>query len=238
MDPDGGGAAPAGAGCAVCEDPDHEAGEAHGRRERAARVFSYAYGDLLEDIAPWLLLGCLLAGVIAVAHAGAGLGPLVGRPWLEMVVMLAVSVPLYVCATASTPIAAAFHAAGFSPGAVLVLLLAGPATNAATVLMVAGSLGRRSAVAYVASIVLVSLALGALLNWGAGGFEALTGAPLIQATGALAGGHHEEASALSTAAAVVLAALMLRPRVRSARERGGADEGPAPGEAEVHGHRA
>ncbi|MBI4576903.1 MAG: SO_0444 family Cu/Zn efflux transporter [Planctomycetes bacterium] len=235
-DRDGGDAsAPSGGGCAVCEDPDHEAGEVHGRRERVARVFSYAYGDLLEDFAPWLLLGCLLAGFIVVVHAGVGFGPLVGRPWLEMVAMLVVSVPLYVCATASTPVAAAFHAAGFSPGAVLVLLLAGPATNAATVVMVAGNLGRRSAVAYLASIVGVSLALGALLNWGTGHLEALTGEPLIQVTAPLSGGRHEEsASSPATLAAVVLAALMLRPRARRTADGGGTREAPG-GTGASHG---
>jgi hypothetical protein len=75
-----------------------------------------------------------------------------------MLAMLTVSLPMYVCATASTPIAAALALKGFSPGALLVFLLAGPATNAATMVMVGRLLGKRAAIIYVGSIIVVTLA--------------------------------------------------------------------------------
>ena len=102
---------------------------------------------LLGDIAPWFGVGILLAGLITL-YLPEDIGAMLPGGG-AMLVMLLISLPMYVCATASTPIAAALALKGFSPGALLVFLLAGPATNAATILMVGKLLGRRSAVMYV-----------------------------------------------------------------------------------------
>ena len=81
-----------------------------------------------------------------------------------MLLMLLVGIPLYICASASTPIAASLLLKGASPGAVLVFLLAGPATNVTTMLMVNKFLGTRALGIYLASIALCSLGAGLLLN--------------------------------------------------------------------------
>jgi len=81
-----------------------------------------------------------------------------------MLMMLVVGIPLYVCASASTPIAAALILKGMSPGVGLVFLLVGPATNVATILMVGKFLGKRSAIIYLVSISICAVAFGALLN--------------------------------------------------------------------------
>jgi hypothetical protein len=118
----------------------------------------FACNDLLEDIAPWFALGILVAGAIT-AYLPEDLSQILpGGGMTSMLVMLAVALPMYVCATASTPIAAALALKGFSPGALLVFLLAGPATNAATIVMVGRLLGKKSAVIYVASIIVATLA--------------------------------------------------------------------------------
>ena len=78
--------------------------------------------------------------------------------------MLVVGIPMYVCASASTPIAASLIMKGISPGAALVFLLTGPATNVITVSTVVKTLGKKSAFVYLASIAFVSMALGYLLN--------------------------------------------------------------------------
>lgn len=128
----------------------------------------YAFTDILDDIAVWLAIGLLVAGVLsalveplALADIGAGLP--------AMLAMLAVGVPLYVCATASTPIAAGLIAAGLSPGAALVFLLAGPATNIATLGVVGKDLGPRALAAYLGGIAVSALVMGlgldALLAW-------------------------------------------------------------------------
>ena len=85
-------------------------------------------------------------------------------PWQQMLLMLAIGLPLYICATASTPLALALVAKGLHPGAALVLLLVGPATNITTMLMVARMLGKLSAVLYVGTIAVMSLVCGAVLD--------------------------------------------------------------------------
>ncbi len=117
----------------------------------------FAFDDLLADIAPWFGLGILLAGVITL-YLPDDLGRMLpGGGLTAMLAMLVVALPMYVCATASTPIAAALALKGFSPGALLVFLLAGPATNAATMVMVGRLLGRKSAFIYVGSIIASTL---------------------------------------------------------------------------------
>lgn len=124
----------------------------------------FAFGDLLGDVVPWFGLGILIAGVISL-FLPTDFGQMIpGGKFSAMLVMLAVSLPLYVCATASTPIAAALAMKGFSPGALLVFLLAGPATNAATIVTVARLLGKRAVTAYVLSIIGMTLVCAILAD--------------------------------------------------------------------------
>lgn len=124
----------------------------------------YGFGELLEDLAFWLVLGLGVAGVMTAALPD-DLGALgLGTGILPMIFLLAVGVPMYMCASASTPIAAALLAKGVSPGAALVFLLAGPATNAATVLLLVGTFGRRFVQIYLASVVAGALGAGLLLD--------------------------------------------------------------------------
>jgi hypothetical protein len=119
----------------------------------------YAFGEMIEDIGRWLLIGVAVAGVIAVAVPDDFLPSLAGGGLLSYLIMLVVALPLYVCATASTPIAASLLLKGISPGAALVFLLAGPATNGATITVMLKTMGRRAAGLYVAAIVICSLGL-------------------------------------------------------------------------------
>ena len=82
-----------------------------------------------------------------------------------MLVMLLVGIPMYICATASTPIAAGLLLAGVSPGAVLVFLLVGPATNIAGLIVVRQELGSRVTLIYLSGIALASMLMGLLLEW-------------------------------------------------------------------------
>ncbi|HEY9078489.1 SO_0444 family Cu/Zn efflux transporter [Magnetovibrio sp.] len=123
----------------------------------------YGFTDILDDIALWLAIGLVVAGVMsalvepqALSAYGHGIG--------AMVVMLVVGVPIYVCATASTPIAAGLIAVGVSPGAALVFLLAGPATNIATLGVVGKDLGVRALVGYLLGISISAIASGLALD--------------------------------------------------------------------------
>lgn len=124
----------------------------------------YAMSDILDDIAVWLAIGIVLAGAVATwvpPQALAAWGS--GLP--AMLLMLVIGVPMYICATASTPLAAALLLAGVSPGTVLVFLLAGPATNLATLAVVRKEFGNIILGAYLAGISVASILLGLLLDW-------------------------------------------------------------------------
>lgn len=124
----------------------------------------YAFVDLLGDLVPWLALGFLLAGLITVVLPPGFLASRLGGGWLARGTMLAVGIPIYICATASTPIAAALVLKGLSPGAALVFLLAGPATNLATLTSLTATLGPAATGRYVAAISVSALGLGYLLD--------------------------------------------------------------------------
>ncbi|MDA8016921.1 MAG: SPFH domain-containing protein [Thermoanaerobaculia bacterium] len=132
-------------------------------------AFRYGFSDLLDDLAFWLVIGLGVAGVLAAALPD-NLGELgLGSGLLPMIVLLVAGIPMYMCASASTPIAAALLAKGVSPGAALVFMLAGPATNAATVLLLMGTFGRRFVKVYLFSVVVGALAAGLLLDAVMGG---------------------------------------------------------------------
>lgn len=125
---------------------------------------AFSFGDLLADIGPWMMIGILAAGGITVFLSPGAVETYLGDGVVSMLVMIVIATPLYVCATASTPIAAALAMKGLSPGAALVFLLAGPATNAATITLVARLLGKKAAILYVITIILTSLGLGMAAN--------------------------------------------------------------------------
>lgn len=130
----------------------------------------FSFLTLLGDISGWFLFGILLGGIINYAIPESWIQNYLGTGWQAMLVMLAVGIPLYICASASTPIAAALIAKGMSPGAALVFLLAGPATNLASLPVLTKFLGKRSVAIYLLAIAICSVAIGMLVNLAAGLF--------------------------------------------------------------------
>jgi len=129
-------------------------------RSRLAGGLRYGVVNMFEDLAKYFVVGFLIAGVLAVVlneydparralHSG----------WAPLVMLIA-GIPMYVCASAATPMVAVLIAQGLSPGAALVFLLAGPATNAASLVVLRRILGQRALVIYLAAIVVCALALG------------------------------------------------------------------------------
>lgn len=163
----------------------------------------FAFGDLLKDIGGWLFFGLLLSGVISVFLSPEIVSRYLSNEYLSMLLMLAISVPLYVCATASTPIAAALALKGISPGAALVFLLAGPATNAAAITVIMKLIGKRATVVYVAVIVVMSLLAGI-------GVNALYASLGISITGWLTASAHHEGAPLAILSALLLIILVAR----------------------------
>jgi uncharacterized membrane protein YraQ (UPF0718 family) len=145
-----------------CEPEDHASHHTFAEKFRAG--IRYAGVDLWGDLAGWFVAGLLLAGVISALIPDALIGSYLGGGLFSMLLMLVVGVPLYICATASTPIAAAMILKGVSPGAALVFLLVGPATNMASLSVLLGFLGKRATAIYLAAISIVSVVSGLLLD--------------------------------------------------------------------------
>lgn len=129
-----------------------------------AEGVSFAFGPLYLGIAPWLFGGLILAGVITAVIPEGFFLEYVGTGFQSHLLMLAVGIPMYICASASTPVAAAMIAKGLSPGAALVFLLAGPATNAASIMALSRVFGKKTTVRYLLSIGVSALLMGWLLD--------------------------------------------------------------------------
>ena len=136
----------------------------HSFWEKLRTTFTYGYFDLLKSIAKWLLWGTLIAGVISYTIPASLIERYLKFNFLSMLVMLIVGIPLSVCATGSIPIVSSLMIKGLSPGAGLVFLMAGPATNAVTITVMAKNLGKRIVTIYLLSIALSALFMGWLLN--------------------------------------------------------------------------
>jgi uncharacterized membrane protein YraQ (UPF0718 family)/copper chaperone CopZ len=150
-------------GSDCCDDDRRSAGDTVGRRSLLDGLH-YGLVTLPRDIGRALMVGVLLSGVISAvvephtleAYLGGGLWP--------MLAAMAVGVPLYVCATASTPIALSLIHAGLSPGAALVFLITGPATNAATITTLWRVLGKRSVLIFLATVAVGAIATGLVVD--------------------------------------------------------------------------
>ena len=134
-------------------------------RHSLVKAADYAFVELLQDIAKWLILGFLVAALISVALPDDFFSSFKGLGLLEILVVLAASVPIYVCATGSIPIAAVLLMKGVSPGAALVFLMAGPATNVATITVLGKTMGRKSLTIYLSTIIIGAIVFGLLTNW-------------------------------------------------------------------------
>ncbi len=128
------------------------------------RVLKYAYYDMIRDIGLRLLIGLVVAALIQVAVPDEFFLSFGSQPLLQMLVILAIAVPMYICSTGSIPVAAALIMKGLSPGAALVMLMAGPAVNLASILVVHKAMGRRFTLIYLMTIVVFAVLFGLLLN--------------------------------------------------------------------------
>jgi uncharacterized membrane protein YraQ (UPF0718 family)/copper chaperone CopZ len=141
--------------------------------QRIKLLPGYIEYELLGSIANPLIIGLLIAGLIAVFIPDNFFELYLDRNIISMLLMLVIGIPMYVCASASTPVAAALIMKGLSPGAALVFLLTGPATNAIGISTIIKIVGKKSTLIYLTVIALTSLAAGYLLNVMAGvyGFQ-------------------------------------------------------------------
>ncbi|MAU93914.1 MAG: hypothetical protein CMJ93_06880 [Planctomycetes bacterium] len=127
-------------------------------------AFKFGYGKLMADLAPWFILGFILSALIALFVPDNFFGDVIPGGWLSLIAMLLMSLPMYICASASTPIAVALIIKGLDPGAALVLLLVGPATNITTILIIKELIGKSALRVYLAGLAGTSLIIGYLVN--------------------------------------------------------------------------
>lgn len=150
--------------CDGIDCPPEEHSKHHSFSEKLGKGLHYAVTDIWDDLAGWFFIGIMLAGLITVLVPDELFVTFLGGGLSSMLLMLVFGIPLYICATASTPIAAAFILKGVSPGTALVFLLVGPATNITSLSVLVGILGKRASVLYLVSIATVSVACGLALD--------------------------------------------------------------------------
>ena len=145
------------AGAPQCDDYNPQRGSVW-------NILHYGFVKFFDDIIGSLLVGLILGGVITALLPAVGVERFADRSLISMLAILVIGVPMYVCATSSTPIAVGLIASGVSPGAALVFLLAGPATNITSLVVLSKHLGRVVLVVYLCSIALVSVLMGLWLD--------------------------------------------------------------------------
>ncbi len=124
-----------------------------GWRHNIKKALLYACVDMMQDIGKKLVVGLIVAGIITVIVPDSWFAVFRGNTLLSILAVLIISIPMYICATGSIPIAVALMSEGLSPGTALVLLMAGPAVNTASILVVGKVLGRRTMILYLISII-------------------------------------------------------------------------------------
>ncbi|HKK60412.1 MAG TPA: permease [Salinivirga sp.] len=149
----------------IISKPLNEGSSQHIKDNKIVAMLRYAFIDFMADIVKWLALGLLLAALIAVIVPDDFFSQHMTHPAYEYLFVILASIPLYVCATASVPIAAVLILKGISPGAALVFLMAGPATNAATITVIAQTLGRISFIKYLVTIIVGAIASGLVIDY-------------------------------------------------------------------------
>ena len=132
---------------------------------RIKEMFRYSFLEFLQDISNWLIIGLLIAALISVFIPNDFFADKIPNDFIGMLLILIISIPVYICATASVPVAAVLMLKGLSPGAALVLLMAGPATNAATITMIGKVLGKKSLIGYLGAIITGALLSGLFIDY-------------------------------------------------------------------------
>ncbi len=125
----------------------------------------YGFVEMIQNIGKWLIIGLVIAAAITVFVPDGFFTFFAEYPLLSMIAVVIVAVPMYVCSTGSIPIALSLMLKGLSPGAAFVLLMAGPAANFASIIIVSKSLGKKAAAIYIGTIVIGALAIGMCIDY-------------------------------------------------------------------------
>jgi len=127
---------------------------------KLGEALEYGFVHMMEDIGKWLVIGLVVAALITVFVPDSFFAIFADNSLLSMLLVLCMAIPMYLCATGSIPIAVALMLKGLTPGAALVLLMAGPASNVASILVIRKVLGTRTQIIYLVSIILGAILFG------------------------------------------------------------------------------
>ncbi|MCH7919930.1 MAG: SO_0444 family Cu/Zn efflux transporter [Planctomycetes bacterium] len=133
-------------------------------QNKLRQALTYGFVTLPRDIGRTLLIGLAIAALVGTVTPPDFFAQTLGTGLVAMAVMMVLGIPMYVCATASVPLAAMLILKGVTPGAALVFLMTGPATNAASLTLIWKRLGRRVALAYLVTVILCAFGSGLLLD--------------------------------------------------------------------------
>ena len=133
--------------------------------QKVIEALKYAYIDMMQDIGKWLVIGLVVAGLITVFVPNSFFALFAGNTFLSMLFVLCLAIPMYLCATGSIPIAVALMLKGLTPGAALVMLMAGPACNVASILVINKVLGKKTMVLYLISIISGAVLFGTGIDY-------------------------------------------------------------------------
>ncbi len=184
----------------------------HRLSEKVMAGVRFAFTDVWGDLAVWFLFGLLLSGIITVLIPESVFSRYMGGGIGAMLIMLGVGIPIYICATASTPIAATLILQGVSPGAALVFLMTGPATNVTSLTVLVSVLGKRATAIYLSAIALCAVGFGLLVDLIYQSLGISAQAVVGQAGEAIPFG-------LELAGAILILALSIKPLGRFLRNR-------------------
>lgn len=151
----------------VCDStsaPSENAAPKRSFMSKMKEALHYGFVDMVGSVGKWLVIGLLVAAIITVFVPDSLFVALSDYPFLAMLAVVAVAIPMYICATGSIPIALSLMMKGLSPGIAFVLLMAGPAVNFASILILSRTQGRKATFIYVASVVVTAIAFGLAID--------------------------------------------------------------------------
>ncbi len=151
-------------GCDGSHDHGHDQ-EHRSFFSKLAAALKYGFVDMIQHVGKWLVIGLIVSALITVFVPDDFFVGLARYPLLAMIVMVAVAVPMYICATGSIPIALSLMLKGLTPGVAFVMLMAGPAANFASVMVLRKSLGTKATAIYIASVVVTAIGFGLLIDY-------------------------------------------------------------------------
>lgn len=186
-----------------------ESRDSRGFFSRLAAAVKYGFVDMVASVGKWLVFGLVIAALITVFVPDSFFLSLSRYPLLAMLAMVAVAVPMYICATGSIPVALSLMLKGLTPGVAFVLLMAGPAANFASVMILRRSHGVKATTIYVLSVVITAIAFGLLIDM------LLPASWFIPTMTSVHGACHKEFGLFDTICSVILIGLLLYSAIAS-----------------------